>query len=166
VQYFAIDCSLFSVFYNDAANHPLYSIHKKYANRLIDSTEFDYRHIGRAYAFGLLASEPVRDQTEDEMARRLGVLHTIAFIYDGTKPTDLWTSLVLKPDADITAVALCQEIARILQLDSRDKSAFSVDWLSLVPGILAGIRQFLGKEDCTKSITCIVESTDFGGRGS
>lgn len=38
-QYYAIDGTLFSVFYNDDPNHPLYSIHKKYATKLLDATE-------------------------------------------------------------------------------------------------------------------------------
>jgi hypothetical protein len=162
-QYFAIDGALFSVFYNDDPNHPLHPIHKKYANKLLDTTESDFRHLARAYAFSLLAGLPLRNGTEEEMVGRVNILRLIAFIYEGSGPTELWTSLVLQPDESLIAAALCQEIAHVLQLDPRDKGAFSNDWLSLVPSIIAVTNMFLTKEDWSKSAASMIESVDFGG---
>jgi hypothetical protein len=162
-QYFAIDNTLFTVFYNDDPADPLFSIHKKYANRLLDATECDFRHLARAYAFSLLASQRLASGTEEEMAGRLNILDLIAFVYDGSSPTELWTSLVLQPDDSIIAAALCQEIARVLQLDPLDKGAFFSDWLSLVPSITAVTEMFLAKEDWSKSTASLIESVDFGG---
>ena len=115
----------------------LYSIHKKYANKLLDATESDFRHLVCAYAFSLLAGQQAGSASEEEVAARLDILLVITFIYDGSHPTQLWTSLCLRPDDSIIAASLCQEIAHVLQLDPRDKSTFSSDWLSLVPSIIA-----------------------------
>jgi hypothetical protein len=162
-QYLGIDGTLFAVFYNDDPGHPLYSIHKKYANKLLDATESDFRHLARAYAFSLFSGQPAGSPSEEEVAARLDILLVIAFIYDGSNPTQLWTSLCLRPDDSNIAAALCQEIAHVLQLDPRDKSTFSSDWLSLVPIIISRENAFLAKEDWCKSAASMIESVDFGG---
>src|SRR5262249_53940058 len=120
-QYFAIDSTLFNVCYNSDQNHPLYPIHQKYGNKLLDATESDFRHLARAYALSLVAGQPLSSGTEEEMVGRVNILRLVAFIYDGSSPAELWTSLVLQPDESIIAAALCQEIARVLELDPRDK---------------------------------------------
>ena len=162
-QYFAIDMTLFKVFYNDDPRDPLYSIHKKYADKLLAATESDFRHLGLAYAFSLLAGQPLTSATEAEIAGRISILHAISSIYDGSQPPQLWISLVLKPDDSMIAAALCYDIGKALQLDPRDKTAFSNDWLSLVPGIIAGTNRLLTKEDWTKTAATMIKSVDFGG---
>ncbi|MCO6458560.1 MAG: hypothetical protein J5I93_24910 [Pirellulaceae bacterium] len=162
-QYFAIDGTLFSVFYNDDRNDRLYPVHKKYANKLLDATESDFRHLARAYAFSLLANQPFSSGNEEEMVGRVNILRLIAFIYDGSNPTATWTSLVLQPDELIIAAALCQEIAHVLQLDPRDKGAFSSEWLSLVPTIIAGTEALVTHDDFRNSTAAMIESVDFGG---
>jgi hypothetical protein len=162
-QYFAIDGALFAVFYNDEPSHPLYSIHTKYGNKLLDATECDFRHLGLAYAYGLLAGQPLTSATEEEMAGRLNILHAIAFIYDGGQPPQLWISLVLKPDDAMIAAALCHDIAKLLQLDPRDKTTFSNDWLSLVPSIIAGTNVLLTRRGWSESAASLIQSVDFGG---
>lgn len=162
-QYFAIDGTLFNVFYSDDTTDPLYSIHRKYANKLLDATECDFRHLGLAYAVSLLAGEPLRNATQEEMAGRLSVLDTIAFIYDGSRPTELWTALVLQPDDSMIAAAMCQDIAHVLQLDPRDKAGFSSDWLSLVPYIVEGTHTLVTQEEWGRSAASLIEGTDFGG---
>jgi hypothetical protein len=69
---------LFDVFYNDDPEHPFYAIHKKYANKLLDATECEYRHLARAYALSLLAGQPMRSSTDkDERDGRLNVLRVV-----------------------------------------------------------------------------------------
>jgi hypothetical protein len=162
-QYFAIDLSLFSVFYNEDPTDALYPIHKKYAGMLLGVTDVGFRRIARAYALSLLAGQPLRRADEEEAAGRLNVLRLIAFIYDRSGPTQFWTSLVLQPDEKVVAGALCLEIADAIRLDPPDKTAFSTDWLSLVPGINAGTKMFLAKEDWSEKAASLMESVDFGG---
>jgi len=160
-QYFAIDCTLFSVFYNEGPTHPFYSIHKTYADALIRATESDLRRLARAYAFSLLAGQSL-SCAEEEAALRLNVLRLIAFVYDRSSPTEFWTSLVLQPDHSVIAAALCLEIADVLHLDAPDKRTFSNDWLSLLPGINAATNGFLMQDDWSKRAASIIESVDFG----
>jgi len=165
-QYFAIDGALYAVFYNDDPSHPLYPIHIKYGNKLLETTESDFRHLGLAYAFSLLAIQsgsPQLSVTEEDMAGNLNLMHVIASIYDGSQPPQLWTSIVLKPDYAMIAATLCQDIAKVMQLDPRDKTAFANDWVSLIPSIIAETKMHLMRSDWSKSVSAIIKSVDFGG---
>src|SRR5438067_2028388 len=76
-QYLAIDGTLFKVFYNDDRKDPFYRIHKTYANKLLDATAADFRHLARAYALSFLTAHPVTRATEEEMTGRLCVFDVI-----------------------------------------------------------------------------------------
>jgi hypothetical protein len=97
------------------------------------------------------------------MATTLGVLRVIDYVYGGGESGELWTSLVLQPDASIIAAAVCQGIARVLQVDPKDKASFGSDWLSLIPRINGLTNYWLAKPDWVKMAASLLESCDFGG---
>jgi hypothetical protein len=165
-QCFAIDATLFRVFYNEDASDPLYPIHLKYANKLLDATACDYLGLCRVYSCGILVGQSSPDSSpvsEQQVATTLGILRVIDFVYGGSEPEELWPSLVLKPDTSIIAAAVCQGIARVLQVDPRDKASFSNDWLSLVPYINAATNTLVAKPDWAKTAASMLESRDYGG---
>lgn len=165
-QYFAIDATLFQVFYNEDTSDPLYPIHLKYANKVLDATACDFLSLCRVYSCGIVVGQSSLDSppvSEQQAATRLGILRVIDFVYGGSEPEELWPSLVLKPDTSITAAAVCRGIARVLQVEPSDKASFSNDWLSLIPLINATTNGLLAKPDWAKTAASLVESRDFGG---
>jgi hypothetical protein len=165
-QCFAIDTTLFRVFYNEDTSDPFYPIHVKYANKLLDATGCDFLRLGRVYSCGIIVAQSSPDSSpvsEQQVATTLGILRMINFVYGGSEPEDFWASLVLRPDASIIAAAVCQGIAQVLQADPRDKASFGDDWLSLIPRIHATTNALLAKPDWAKTAASLLESRDFGG---
>lgn len=162
-QYFAIDLTLFSVFYNEEPTDPLYLVHKKYGSKLLGATESDFRRLGRAYAFSLLAAQSQSTASDGDIASRMDLLHVLSFIYTGSQAPQLWIEVLGKPDASMISAALCHDIAAVLQMDPGDKPAFSDDWLSLVSAMIAATNSFLAKEDWSRTAATMIESIDFGG---
>jgi hypothetical protein len=162
-EYLGIDTTIFAAFYTEDTADIAYSVHKKYANKLLDATEADFRHLARAYAFGLLASQPIVNGTDEETIFRQNLLESLGFIYDGTKPADPWPAVVFRPSGDVIAAAVCMDIAAALQLNPRDKGEFSRDWLSLTSRMIAVRDHFLAQADWSKSAASMINSVDFGG---
>jgi hypothetical protein len=165
-QNFAIDSTLFGVFYSENTGDPLYPIHQKYSNRLLDATACDFLRLSRTYSSSIVVGQLSADSnppTEQQIAAVLNILQVIDFVYGGSEPEDFWASLALKPDPSVIAAALCQAVARILQMDPRDKGSFSNDWLSLIPRITAATNMLLAKPDWAKAAASMIESCDYGG---
>lgn len=162
-QYWAIDVSLFMVFYNDDPTDVRYALHNKYARILTTRTERDLRYLGFSYAASLLAAQPMTSHTEEGLCAKVDVLETIAFIYDAASRTQAWFPVVRHPDSWMIANTLSDEIARVLQLACGQDPVFVNDWVSLVPGIEVSANQLLSEPDWSQSVASMLESTDFGG---
>jgi hypothetical protein len=165
-QFFAIDHTLFGVFYNDDPKDPRYSMHQKYASKLIDVTACDFLSLCHTYSCSILVAQPLVDSPQfgpQECETTLGILRIIDFIYGGSTPTQIWPAMALKPDPSIIAATMCQEIAQVLQFDPRDKASFSNEWLSLLPQIIAYTNTLIAKEDWSKTAALWIESNDYGG---
>jgi len=166
-QYFAIDATVFHVFYSEEGD-PLYPIHLKYGNKLIDATGCDYLRLCRVYSCGIVVGQSSANApaTEQQVATTLGILRVIDFVYGGSEPEEeWWAPLVLKPDTSIISAAVCQGIARVLQVDPKDKTSFGNDWLSLIPRINAATNALLATPDWAKVAASMLNSCDFGGSG-
>ena len=165
-QFVATDSTLFGIFYNDDPSDPRYSMHQKYASELLDVTACEFLGLCHAYSCSILVAQPLEDSAQlspQECETILGILDVIDCIYGGSAPTQLWTTIAIEPNPLIIAAALCEEIAQVLQLDPQDKAAFSNEWLSLLPHIIAGTNTLLANEDWSNTSASMIESSDYGG---
>lgn len=164
-QQFAIDSILFQVFYSEVGDS-LYPIHQKYADKLIDATACDFLRLSRLYSCAILVGQSSSDSaqpTDEQVAGTLGILRVIDFLYGGSEPGEVWDALVSKPDPSIAGAVLCLGVARVLQMDPRDKAAFANDWLSLIPRIDAATSLLLEDPDWAKTAATMIDSSDYGG---
>ncbi len=128
----AIDHVLFSVFYSEPGD-PGYQLHQKYLPVLLKVTESGFRRMSLAYASALMVTLPINSGSEEEINNRIGALHTLSHLYDGSEPASYWIDVTRAPDDDGITTCLLTDIAKVLRIEPSDIEQFARDWLSLFP---------------------------------